>query len=46
MTKSFNGTFVNNKKVGKGNKVKLQPNDEISLSAPNTKYESKWIRVM
>lgn len=34
---SLNGTFVNNKKVGKKQRVVLQNNDQISLAFPSLK---------
>lgn len=41
---SQNGTFVNKKRVGKGNKVVLESNDVISLAQPGVagKYISSY----
>jgi pSer/pThr/pTyr-binding forkhead associated (FHA) protein len=36
---SINGTFVNGKKIGKGNKVLLHNGDEIALAAQKGKPE-------
>jgi serine/threonine-protein kinase Chk2 len=34
---SFNGTFVNSEKIGKGNRRILKNNDQISLALPQFK---------
>jgi pSer/pThr/pTyr-binding forkhead associated (FHA) protein len=34
---SFNGTYVNSEKIGKGNKRILKNNDHISLASPHFK---------
>ncbi|XP_076755046.1 ovarian-specific serine/threonine-protein kinase Lok isoform X2 [Xylocopa sonorina] len=40
---SYNGTFVNKKKVGRGNKVVLESNDIISLAQPAvTELKNKY----
>lgn len=36
---SYNGTFVNGEKIGKGNSRVLDDNDEISVTHPIVKSE-------